>query len=183
MFNIFFFFQKSFNYFFLYLSQNIINNKMKTKLPPIKKNQILPNFSSPSTKVNFNLETKDLESDTKRPLLLNIELEKSKSFKEEDLKNAESPRKKILLNSREAKSMSASFRNANFDEEKDENEEIELDFDEGIFLLQKTFNLKTTEILQNLKVLFIFIIYRNLCFFVDIRIKTTRVIKYYWKTT
>lgn len=141
---------------------------MKTKLPPIKKNQILPNLDSPITKVNFNLEANNLESDTKRPLLMNIELEKSKSFKEEDFKNAESPRKKILLNSREGKSMSTSFRNDNFDEEKDEDEEkeIELDFDEGIFLLQKTFNLKTTEILQNLKVFLLYIkkIFKNFNF-------------------
>ena len=116
---------------------------MKKKfLPPIKKSQVAADTESPKIKVNFNLEATDVVSnDTKRPLLTHIDMEKVKS--EDDLKGP-SPIKKILVNTKDGKSMSPTIKEVI----------TELDFDDGLFILQKTFNLKTLEILKNLKVFF-----------------------------
>ena len=118
---------------------------MKNKfLPPIKRNQVVADSESPKGKVNFNLPTIDPSSETKRPLITHIEMENVKSFNEEDMKGSEikgSPTMKKILKDRTLSP------NA-----KEKETLTELDFDEGLFLLQKTFNLKTTDILQNLKV-------------------------------
>jgi len=92
-------------------------------------------------KVNFILETGDnlITTETKRPLLAQIDIDKIRPF-EEEIKGS-SPKKKILMNWKDPKTPLIEGEIVN-----------ELDFDEGLFLLQKTFNLKTMDILQNLKV-------------------------------
>jgi hypothetical protein len=114
---------------------------MKKFLPPIKKTQIMAEPESAKGKVNFILETGDnlITTETKRPLLAQIDIDKIRPF-EEEIKGS-SPKKKILMNWKDPKTPLIEGEIVN-----------ELDFDEGLFLLQKTFNLKTMDILQNLKV-------------------------------
>lgn len=125
---------------------------MRVRLPPIKKTQIAADpdagTESPKGKVNFILETGEhlMTTDTKRPLLTPNETDKpsTRAFDEEMKASSASPKKKILLNWKDQKTAySPILENENNNE---------LDFDDGLLLLQKTFNLKTADILQNLRV-------------------------------
>lgn len=125
---------------------------MRTKLPPIKKTQVAAEPDNSKSNVGFKFETnEDNFADTKRQLITNIEMEKEKKITEEEI-NSPSPIKKILLTPRQ--SLIPNMAN-------ETNLERKIDFDEGIFLLQQTFNIKTSEILLTMKVFKFHIIYKN----------------------
>ena len=145
---------------------------MRVRLPPIKKTQIAADpdagTESPKGKVNFILETGEhlMTTETKRPLLTPNETDKpsTRAFDEEMKASSASPKKKILINWKDQKTAYSPI------QENENNNE--LDFDDGLLLLQKTFNLKTTDILQNLRVEYSH--YSSIKFF---RTKTTKAIK------
>lgn len=140
---------------------------MKSKnASPIRKVQNSLDNDTPRAKVIFNLDS-DFGTESKRTLL-QMEMSNVKPF-EDEMKNSSSPQKKILMNMREAKSNSSCF---------SESEKTQIDFDEGLFLLQRTFKLKTTDILKTLKVFFYDFELKNRF----LRIKTTKAIRFYSKT-
>lgn len=120
-------------------------------------------------KVNFNIETHEniLTTETRRPLLTLMEEEKLQTLEEES-KAPTTAKKKILLNNKVFPVQNAEPESQN-----------ELDFDDGLLMLQKTFNLRTSDILQNLKVKWAF--KSDPYFFISI--KTTKAIKYYSRAT